>query len=74
VRPVVSGLGAKRKSLAAYFHTVALDLEFQNSIYSPSFYREKDPVLRRVVRAALPPFIWAALKELKKRHKMRNSS
>jgi len=71
VRPVVPGLGVRRKSFAAYFHTVGLDLEFHNSIYSPSFYRDRDPLMRRVVRATLPPFIWGALKELKKRRKMR---
>jgi hypothetical protein len=72
VRPVAAGQGVTRKSFAAYFHTVTLDLEFHNSIYSPSFYR--DSFMRRVARATVPPFIWGALKELKKRHKMRNYS
>jgi hypothetical protein len=74
VRPVVSGLGARRKSFAAYFHTVTLDLEFHNSIYTPSIYVDRVPLLQRVARATLPPFIWGALKDLKKRHKMRSSS
>jgi 2OG-Fe(II) oxygenase superfamily len=72
VRPIVSGLGARRKSFAAYFHTVTQDLEFHNSIYTPSIYRDRPSLLRRFVRATMPPFVWAALKEMKKRHKMRN--
>jgi hypothetical protein len=72
VRPVVAALGARRKSFAAYFHTVTRDLEFHNSIYTPSIYRDRVPLLQRAVRATVPPFIWGALKALKKWHKIRN--
>jgi len=66
VRPVVSGLGSSRKSFAAYFYTVTRDLQFHNSIYSPSFYSEKDPLIHRIARATLPPFMWETLKKMKK--------
>jgi hypothetical protein len=72
VRPVISGLGARRKSFAAYFHTVTRNLEFHNSIYTPSIYHDRQSLLQRVVRATMPPFIWEALKALKKQRKMRN--
>ena len=74
VRPVASGLGARRKSFAVYFHTVTRDLEFHNSIYTPSIYSDRDPLIRRFVRAVVPPFIWGTLKDLKRRHKMRSYS
>jgi 2OG-Fe(II) oxygenase superfamily len=67
VRPVASGLGVKRKSFAAYFHTVTRDLEFHNSIYAPPIYREKEPLIHRTARATLPPILWDTLKKLRKR-------
>ena len=74
VRPVASGSGAARKAFAAYFHTVDGGFVPHNSLYAPSIYQASDGFLHRVARATLPPFIWEALKEIKKRHKMRNNS
>jgi 2OG-Fe(II) oxygenase superfamily len=74
VRPVASGSGAVRKAFVAYFHTADRGIVPHNSIYAPSIYRDRDGVVHRVARATLPPFLWDALKELKKRHKMRSGS
>jgi hypothetical protein len=71
VRPVASGSGAVRRSFAAYFYTVDRRVVPHNSIYAPSIYRDRDKVTHRVARATLPPFIWEALKEWKKRHRTR---
>ena len=68
VRPVTSGAGASRKAFATYFHTVDRSLVFHNSIYAFN-YRDTDPVIRRLVRATLPPFIWGALRGLTSRKK-----
>jgi hypothetical protein len=74
VRPVASGSGAARKAFVAYFHTVDGRIVPHNSVYAPSVYRDRDGIIRRLARGTLPPFIWEALKELKMRRKMRNSS
>jgi hypothetical protein len=66
VRPVASGAGATRKSFAAYFHTVDGTIVPHSSVYAPSIYQNREGVLNRVARASLPPFIWGALRKLKK--------
>ena len=68
VRPVASGSRAVRKAFVAYFHTVDGKIVPHTSVYAPSIYRDRDGLIHRVARATLPPFIWAALQELKKRH------
>jgi hypothetical protein len=73
VRPVSSRAGVRRKSFATYFHTVDRNFAFHNSIYA-FIYRDTDPAIRRLVRATLPPFVWSALGQLRKPHKMRNMS
>jgi 2OG-Fe(II) oxygenase superfamily len=73
VRPVSSHVGAKRRSFATYFHTIDRNFMFHNSIYA-FIYGDTDPAMRRVVRGTLPPFIWSALRQLKKRHKIHGSS
>jgi hypothetical protein len=65
VRPVVGGHGFARRSFACYFHTVGKNLVFHNSIYAPTIYQDKTPLLKRVVREALPPFIFRNLRRLK---------
>jgi 2OG-Fe(II) oxygenase superfamily len=74
VRPVASGSDAVRKAFAAYFHTADRGIVPHNSVYAPSIYQDRDGVIHRVARATMPPFLWGALMQLKKRHKMRNSS
>jgi 2OG-Fe(II) oxygenase superfamily len=64
VRPVAFGLGAARKAFAAYFHTVDGRIAPHSSIFSPSIYRNRDGIIRRVAREALPPFLWAGLQKL----------
>jgi hypothetical protein len=71
VRPVASGSGAVRKAFAVYFHTADRGIVPHRSVYTPSIYQDRDGVIHRVARAALPPFLWEALQVLKKRHKMR---
>ena len=66
VRPVASGAEAARKSFAAYFHTVDGTIVPHSSVYAPSIYQNREGVLNRVARASLPPFIWGALRKLKK--------
>jgi len=63
VRPVVGGQGFSRRSFAVYFHTVGKGLVSHGSIYAPSIYQTKGPLVRRMVRESLPPFLLRALKK-----------
>jgi hypothetical protein len=74
VRPVASGSGAVRKAFALYFHTADRGIVPHSSVYTPTMFQDRDGVIHRAARATLPPFIWAALQGLKKRHKMRRTS
>jgi len=64
VRPVIGGHGISRRAFVAYFHTVGRNLVFHNSIYAPTIYQAKKSLVKRVVREALPPFLFRALKSI----------
>ena len=54
-----------RMSFAAYYHTVPEDgMIPHNSIYAPSFYLKKDPLLKRVVNDVVPPVVLRAARRL----------
>jgi hypothetical protein len=63
VRPVVGTHGIPRRSFAAYFHTVGGHVVSHNSIYAPTIYRTKPPLLKRMARETLPPFLFRALRK-----------
>ena len=65
VRPVASGSGATRKAFAAYFHTVDGRIVPHNPLYAPSIYRDREGIIRRLVRATLAPSLWEGLRKLK---------
>jgi hypothetical protein len=64
VRPVLNQERA-RVSFACYYHTVP-DANFipHASIYSPSFYLKKDPLLKRMAADFLPPVVYRAAKKV----------
>lgn len=64
VRPVV-GKGRMRRSFAAYFHSVGRGIRLHNSLYAPQIYRDKTGLAKVLVREALPPFLYRALKNVK---------
>ena len=65
VRPVECVNGFARKCFALYYHTVGKDVVAHNSIYTPSLYQGKGFLLRRIVKDAVPPFLWRTLKRLR---------
>ncbi len=71
VRPVAEGLGFVRRSFAVYFHTTGNKIVFHNSLYGPSMYRDKAPLLQRIAREALPPFVSKAFKKIQERQAMK---
>lgn len=66
VRPVTKGMNFKRQSFAIYFHTVGKNLVMHNSLYAPKIFQDKEPLVRRVVRDAIPPILLRTLKSLRK--------
>jgi 2OG-Fe(II) oxygenase superfamily len=67
VRAVSENYGISRYSFAAYFHTTSENLIPHSSIYAPSIYQDKDPLLKRVSHQVLPPFLFTAARKLLKR-------
>ena len=65
VRPVLSDTRS-RMSFATYYHTVGeKDFKAHSSIYAPTFYQQKEPLGRRLVKDLLPPIMLRALKSVK---------
>jgi hypothetical protein len=67
IRAVAPGRDLSRRSFAAYFHTVGNQLVVHNSIYAPKIFQDKGPLLGRLVRDTLPPFVLRTLKTLRDR-------
>jgi hypothetical protein len=64
VRPVMIEERA-RISFAAYYHTVPdADMIPHSSIYSPSFYLKKEPLLKRTAVNWMPPILYRAAKKV----------
>jgi hypothetical protein len=60
VRPVVD-TDRTRVSFATYYHTVPdADMIPHDSIYSPSFYLKREPLLKRVAAEVVPPVLLRA--------------
>jgi hypothetical protein len=57
VRPVTAAEGIKRKSFITYFHTVGKNVIAHDSIFAPPIYKTTPPLLKRLAREALPPFL-----------------
>ncbi len=67
VRPVASGRGIVRRSFAAYFHTVGEGVIAHDTIFAPPVFQGKTQPYKRIMRETLPPFIYRALKSMKRR-------
>ncbi|MFT4111483.1 2OG-Fe(II) oxygenase [Silvibacterium sp.] len=69
VRPVVVD-GRARQSFAAYFHTVPDDSLIPHaSVYAPSFYSKREPLVKRVMKEFTPPAVFRAKDWVKSRVK-----
>lgn len=66
VRPVVEQHNVSRRAFVTYFHTVGRELEFHNSIYVPTIYQSNQSLVNRVMKESLPPFLYRALKSLRR--------
>jgi len=64
VRPVTNGSERARLSFMSYYHTVGKNVIPHYSIYAPGIYQENPSILKKVVKGALPPFLFDALKNL----------
>lgn len=64
VRPVLNEMRS-RITFACYYHTVP-DANFipHASIYAPSFYLKKEPLLKRMAENLLPPIVYRAAKKV----------
>lgn len=65
VRPVTNGSERARLAFMSYYHTVGRDVVPHFSIYAPGVFQEQPSLWKKIVKEALPPFVFRALKKMK---------